>query len=521
MNAGTGKNYKAVLDNDIDLCGFNWTPIGNASGKQFAGSLDGQGFTVDNLSITSTGGCIGLFGYLTQGAEVKNLTVKGSVTSSSTGTTLKAGGVVGTASGSKSKPVTISNVTNYANVTGHSKYAAGVVGYAGTYVLIDRCANYGNVTLSHDTNTKGTDAAGIAYLNATSDTIHNCYNQGTIVANNNVGGIYATSVNAVVTNVYNTGRVHATKTNGSGYSCHGAIRPTANTTATTDQVTNAYANEDFLFNELNTIIITNPEAWSGGEVAYKLGEAFGQEIGVDPLPVLGGMQVYENTLPDDTKFYSNASETYGEYLREELPAGKMGTVCIPYASFRTFDDTFYKILYKEVDGEGMPLNITLEEVTQLEPGVPYVFVPKTDVLRIWYAESTQVPTAGNENGLHGTFADITDGAKGTPGNILEGNYIVYNNMFQLCGGNCRMPENRAYIKMNEVPVKGANNAPRPISGRRHIVIGNAQAPQVTTGLNEQMVNDKMNQCFDILGRPVNSNCAEHGVYIINGQKIVK
>jgi hypothetical protein len=199
----------------------------------------------------------------------------------------------------------------------------------------------------------------------------------------------------------------------------------------------------------------------------------------------------------------------------------MGTVCIPYASFRTFDDTFYKILYKEVDGEGMPLNITLEEVTQLEPGVPYVFVPNTDVLRIWYAESTQVLTASNENGLHGTFAYITDGAAGTSGNKLEGNYVIYNNMFQRCGGNCRLPENRAYIKMNEVAVQGSNNAPKPIAGRRHVVIGNAQAPQVTTGLNEQMVNDKMNQCYDILGRPVNSSFLEHGVYIINGQKIVK
>lgn len=515
------KSYKAVLDNDIDLCGFNWTPIGNASGKQYAGVFDGQGHAIDNLSISSTGGCIGLFGYLTQGAEIKNLTVKGSVSSSSTGTTLKAGGVVGTASGSKSKPVKITGVTNYANVTGHAKYAAGIVGYAGTYVIIDRCANYGNVTLSHDTNTKGTDAAGIAYLNATSDTIHNCYNQGTIVANNNVGGIYATSVNAFVTNVYNTGRVHATRTNGSGYSCHGAIRPTANTTTVTENVTNAYANEDFLFNELNTTIITNSEAWTGGEIAYKLGEAFGQEIGVDPLPILGGMTVYENTLPDDSKIYSNASESYGEYLRDNLPAGQMGTVCIPYASFRTFDDTFYKILYKEVDGEGMPLNITLEEVTQLEPGVPYIFIPETDVLRIWYAESTQVLTAGNENGLHGTFENIIDGATGTPSNKLEGNYVIYNNMFQRCGEYCRLAANRAYIKMDEVPVQGSTNAPKPNFTKRHIVIGNANSPQVTTGINEQMVNDKMNQCFDVLGRRIDINNAPHGVYIINGHKIIK
>ena len=522
VNAGTGKSYKAVLDNDIDLCGFNWTPIGNASGKQYAGSFDGKGFTIDNLYLSSTGGCIGLFGYLTQGAEIKNLVVKGSVTSSSTSTTLKAGGVVGTASGSKSKPVTITGVTNYVNVTGHSKYAAGIVGYAGTYVIIDRCANYGNVTLSHETNTKGTDAAGIAYLNATSDTIHNCYNQGTIVANNNVGGIYATDKNASVTNVYNTGRVHATRTNGSGYSCHGAIRPTANTTATTDQVTNAYAKEDFLFNELNTIIITNPEAWSGGEVAYKLGDAFGQEIGVDPLPVIGGMTVYEIEMPDGSKYYSNTNESYGEYVRENLTPGQIGTICLPYASFRTFGATFYKMLYKKLDDHGDPMKIYLEEVLQLEPGEPYIFIPEADELRVWYAESTQVLSPADAiNGLQGTFEHITDGAAGASGNKLEGNYIIYNNMFKKCGAYCQLPENRAYIKMDAVPVMGAPNAPQPVPGRRHAVIGNAQAPQVATGTENVFVGAE-NTAYDVLGRPVDlRNTDIYGVYIVNGQKIVK
>ena len=516
------KTYKAVLDNDIDLCGFNWTPIGNASGKQYAGSFDGQGFTIDNLSLSSTGGCIGLFGYLTQGAEIKNLTVKGSVTSSSTSTTLKAGGVVGTASGSKSKPVYITGVTNYASVTGHAKYAAGIVGYAGTYVIIDRCANYGNVTLSHDTNTKGTDAAGIAYLNATSDTIHNCYNQGTIVANNNVGGIYATSVNAFVTNVYNTGRVHATRTNGSGYSCHGAIRPMTNTTATTSNVTNAYANEDFLFNELNTIIITNPEAWSGGEVAYKLGEAFGQEIGVDPLPVLGGMTVYENTLPNGDKIYSNTSETYSEYVRENLTPGRIGSICIPYASYSTEGATFYRLMDKRLDENGDPYKLDFEEVTELEPGKPYLFVPEADVLRVVYPESTQVLTADHFNGMYGTFENITDGAAGAQGNILETNYLVVNNMFRICGGYCTLPAYRAYIQMDEVAQQGAANAPAPVPGRRRMAIGKNGAPQTTTGIDE--VNDQMvnGQCFDILGRCIDgTKITAPGVYIINGKKVVK
>lgn len=529
VNACTNKNkaaqkYNAVLDNDIDLCGYSWSPIGDGGTQHYYGGVfDGQGHTVFNLYINdATNRYRALFGDLTSGATIKNLTVRGSVTSTfDTTTGGRIAGVVGYASGSKTSPINITNVTNYADVTGCSKYAAGICGYAGTYVYIDRCANYGNVTLSHATNTKGTDAAGIAYLNNVNSAITNSYNCGTIVANNNVGGIYVSSTAAVVTNVYNTGRVHATRTNNSGYSCHGAIRPTANTTTETDNVTNAYANEDFLFNELNTTIITDSEAWTGGEVAYKLGDAFGQEIGVDPLPVLGGIKVYEKELSDGRIVYSN--DPYDEYTRDGLTLGNMGTICLPWASDLYTGATFYSLLYKELDGSGNPINITLEEVTHLEAGVPYIFVPEESAIHVYYFSHTAVlnPSSENNNGLHGTFAYITDGAAGTSGNTLEGNYVIYNNMFQRCGGNCRLPENRAYIEMNEVPVQGSNNAPKPIAGRRHVVIGNAQAPQVTTGLNEQIVNDKMNQCYDILGRPVNSHCLEHGVYIINGQKIVK
>jgi hypothetical protein len=314
--------------------------------------------------------------------------------------------------------------------------------------------------------------------------------------------------------------VNASKGNNLG-AMMGAIRTAKNTTDETPRVTNCYANADFLFNELNTIIVDDEEPWRSGEIAYKLGEAYGQHIGVDPLPVLGGMTVYEKELSDGRIVYSN--DPYDEYTRDGLTPGNMGTICLPWASDLYTEATFYSLLYKELDGSGNPINITLEEVTHLEAGVPYIFVPEESAIHVYYFSHTAVlnPSSENNNGLHGTFAYITDGGKGTPSNKLEGNYIVYNNMFQLCGGNCRMPENRAYIKMDQVPLKGANNSPKPIVGRRHIVIGNAQAPQVTTGLNEQMVNDKMNQCFDILGRPVNSNCAEHGVYIINGQKIVK
>ena len=489
VNACTNKNkaaqkYNAVLDNDIDLCGYSWSPIGDGGTQHYYGGVfDGQGHTVFNLYINdATSRYRALFGDLTSGATIKNLTVRGSVTSTyDTNTGGRIAGVVGYASGSKASPIYITNVTNYADVTGCSKYAAGICGYAGTYVYIDRCANYGNVTLSHNTNTKGTDAAGIAYLNNVNSAITNSYNCGTIVANNNVGGIYVSSTAAVISNVYNTGRVHATRTNGSGYSCHGAIRPTANTTTETENVTNAYANEDFLFNELNTTIITAPEAWIGGEVAYKLGDAFGQKIGVDPLPVLGGMKVYECTRPDGTKFYAN--QPYECYQRKDLTPGRMGTICIAYASDKYEGATFYRLLHKQMHGDE-PWNLTFEEVTTLEAGVPYIFVPEADSINIYYLAATQVSDPGHFNGLYGTFENIQDGGAGAPGNKLEGNFIVTNNMFRLCGARCSLKPNRAYIKMDEVAQEGQPNAPSPVAGRRQITIGRSDMPQTPTALDD-------------------------------------
>ncbi len=484
VNAGTGKSYKAVLDNDIDLCGFEWTPIG-MSGKSYGGTFDGQGFAVKNLTINGGNNARfqGLFGHVTNGT-IKNLSVYGDVTSSYTSSSgVRMAGVVGYAQGTKATPATISNVFNYVNVTGHASYVAGIVGYAQMYVNIDRCGNYGRIYTDNSTKTQGLYAAGIANVGGTLaySTITNSYNCGEIIANNNAGGIYTNNQNITVTNVYNTGRVHATQSNNSGYSCHGAIRPMANTTGTTNKVTNAYADEDFLFNELNTTIITAPEAWTGGEVAYKLGKAFGQEIGVDPLPVLGGMKVYECTRPDETKFYAN--QPYECYQRKGLTPGRMGTICIAYASDKYEGATFYRLLHKQMRGNE-PWNLTLEEVTTLEAGVPYVFVPEAEEINVYYLASSQVSDPGHSNGLYGTFENIQDGDAGAPDNKLEGNYFVSNNMFRLCGAHCSLAANRAYIKMDEVAEEGQDTAPKPVQGRRHITIGRSDMTQTPTGMDE-------------------------------------
>ena len=53
-NQVNGGNYKisGALTADIDLCGYDWTPIGGSkSATAFQGNFDGQGYTVYNLFV--------------------------------------------------------------------------------------------------------------------------------------------------------------------------------------------------------------------------------------------------------------------------------------------------------------------------------------------------------------------------------------------------------------------------------------------------------------------------------------
>ncbi|MBO7502189.1 MAG: hypothetical protein J6T32_03110, partial [Paludibacteraceae bacterium] len=272
-------------------------------------------------------------------------------------------------------------------------------------------------------------------------------------------------------------------------------------------------------NEINTIIVEDEEPWANGEIAYKLGDAYGQQIGVDPLPVLGGMTVYEIELADGRKVYTN--DPYEEYHRGGLTPGNMGTICLPWASDLYIGATFYRLLHKELNESGEPYNIVLEEVTELQAGVPYVFIPEENQIHVYYLESTEVAEEGNSNGLYGTFEDINDGEAGNLDNKLENNYVVYNNMFQHCGEYCWLNANRAYIRMDDVALQGAQNAPAPVPGRRHVMMGGTVPHKTPTDVQSVEWDSTDSGTYDVLGRRINGQPNAHGVYIINGKKVIK
>ena len=141
----------------------------------------------------------------------------------------------------------------------------------------------------------------------------------------------------------------------------------------------------------------------------------------------------------------------GQAYGRTSAAGKFGTICLPFGSTNYTGATFYEFVGSETG------KVYLGSVTTLEAGVPYIFEASATEVAV-YGDGTTAATADNSNGLYGTFDNNTVVA--ADGN----NYILFNNELCLCAAECYVNANRAYIKMDEVPV----GIPNKVAGRRYI-----------------------------------------------------
>lgn len=285
-------NYSenAVLTSDIDLGDYPWTPMGATTAtKAFRGSFDGANHSISGLYINSTATYQGLFGY-TYNATIANLTVAGEFTT----TANYVAGVAAYAAGTTS----ITRCVNRVIVKG-KQYAAGITGYADDSTIIDRCQNLADVT---GTSTMVAGITPSTYLNAK---LTNCFNSATISGTGSVATIVSSSnAKAVVENNLNTGKAIST----------GTMTTTGNVRAVTSTATgikNNYVLEHFTNGKDYETVVTE-EQLASGEVAMLLGEAWGQNLGKDNLPVIDGMKVYKT---DDG--YTNNNPAYADLINFE------------------------------------------------------------------------------------------------------------------------------------------------------------------------------------------------------------
>ena len=196
-----GENH-AVLANDITLPDEEWTPIGiqvSASICPFKWIFDGNGHTIRGLKHTTASDTyVGLFGYVSSTAEIRNVTVEGD------GLVGRdcVGGIAGFITGSvdttgdtdieyKAK---IINCHNYVPINGNNN-VGGIVGKSQYSVEIVCCSNHAEVKSDNQTNPSSDSGCvggivGYAYgrrfeahqITNTFTSIQNCYNDGKVTA---------------------------------------------------------------------------------------------------------------------------------------------------------------------------------------------------------------------------------------------------------------------------------------------------------------------------------------------------
>ena len=179
-NGGTVK-----LLRDVELTG-TWTPVGDSS-TPFKGTFDGDGHKITGLKITS-GSYIGLFGYVGEGATIKNVNLVGANVFG----VKRVGALVGQIKGN----ATVSNCTvdSTSHVTGSDSNTGGLIGEAagGITVKLEKLINYATVT---NTESEGPSRAAGIIAQVTSGanvTTTKCVNNGAITTNNGyAGGIVA------------------------------------------------------------------------------------------------------------------------------------------------------------------------------------------------------------------------------------------------------------------------------------------------------------------------------------------
>lgn len=169
VNSGD-TDINITLDNDIDLTGIDWTPIGTES-RPYTGTFDGGTYTITGLTVNQTRENVGLIGCIGSNGTVKNVKLENV---NITGDGYFVGGVAGTNYG------TIENCSVDGTLTNNRHYLGGVVG--NNYGSIIGCSSSGTIT-GTSPNVGGIGGQSVG------GTIMACYSVANIKGRSSSGGV--------------------------------------------------------------------------------------------------------------------------------------------------------------------------------------------------------------------------------------------------------------------------------------------------------------------------------------------
>ena len=207
------KDAVVVLENDLDLTGVVWTPIGsvfNAKGELehfFSGKFYGNGHTISNIDFTPIYGkdmLVGFFGDI-EGAEVSGLTIEGNLNVTNADNDYTFYGTIAGFAGD----CTISDCVSNVSFNNNGKYVYGFMGMVGQAdgTTFEYCENTADIIISGDSSSLY--VGGIVGYAQNGTEVRYCSNAGDMVyAAATAGGIAGRLIeNAKVVNSYVTGKL--------------------------------------------------------------------------------------------------------------------------------------------------------------------------------------------------------------------------------------------------------------------------------------------------------------------------
>ena len=190
MSANPGGSYKLVAD--IDMKGISYVPF------EFSGTLEGNGFTVKNLTLSTQSGNFGIFTKVT--GTVSNIVFENISITTTAFDNAFVGGVCGELTG------TLNRVSVNGMISGQGANSVDIGGLVGKMSggSVINCENYATVVGS---STESTGTAGGLIGFASGGSISGCINYGTVTGAYRVGGLVGLSYTVPAGSLSNEGEV--------------------------------------------------------------------------------------------------------------------------------------------------------------------------------------------------------------------------------------------------------------------------------------------------------------------------
>ncbi|MBR4564346.1 MAG: starch-binding protein [Paludibacteraceae bacterium] len=207
---------------------------------------------------------------------------------------------------------------------------------------------------------------------------------------------------------------------------------------------------EFIVNKGRTVVF-NDGTKQTGDLAY-----------TDSDPVADECAVWQGeTSTWEDKTYMTASDDCNAAIalkyERTVTNGNYGTICLPYSAVKVEGAELFSIAGKDAeDGTG----IYLDEASELQMGVPYIFLANADQLTVYYWGGQDfTPSDDHLYTVNGLVGFINEGQEYTVTPSAH-NFILYNNGLYYVNSEAKIRSERAYIDWSEVPYAAPSPAPR-------------------------------------------------------------